>query len=307
MFRQLFEFDPVRYVKETKEATRWIRHRIKAGGYEDFRPAVALILGSGLDDVAGLIKRILVLDYRDIPYFPVPTTDGHAGEMIIGTLEGVPIIGLSGRRHYYEVAHKVHGIAEVVFPVHVMANLGVELYIGTNAVGALNPNFKVGDMVLVKSHRNLNIPNPLAGPHLNFGDNVRFQPQTNNDMYQPEFRSMFRKAARDAYVEHTVQDGFYAALTGPTYESRAEARELMERKYDIVGMSLAPEVVVAANRNLGTLGVSVVTNVIDGNGENPASHEEVKRAVRSIEVRSRIWSAFKGFFKLYAQRRFFVS
>ena len=292
------KFDPQAYIKEVNEAAKYISNHISKEKKE-FWPKVVLTLGSGLSDLAELIDAFLVIPYQDIPYFPQPTVAGHKGEMIIGYLNNVPVIGLSGRKHFYEVAHQLAGIKEVVFPVHVMANLGAKMYFATNAVGGLNLKFKVGDLMMIKSHRSFGLPNPLAGPHLNFGENVRFQPQTEKFIYQPELRELLWLAAMDVGESKHIHEGFYAVVSGPTYESKAESLELRDLGYSAVGMSVVPEVIVAANRGLQTIGVSIITNLIDKHGDNATSHDEVKAILSTSPVRNRLTKIFSRFFEFY--------
>ncbi len=180
-------FDPQEYVRRVTEAAAFIRARFGTV------PDVALTLGSGLGKLADQIEVERVIPYSDIPHFPVPTAPGHAGELLLGYLHGVPIAGLSGRKHYNEVALQPDGIMEVVFAVHVMASLGVKVYFSTNAVGGLNENYGLGHMMVVRDHIDLFMPDPIAGQHLEFGDNNYFQPQDRH--YGAELRSLFKQAA----------------------------------------------------------------------------------------------------------------
>jgi purine-nucleoside phosphorylase len=199
---------PDTYVQEVDNAVSFIKKQLKS-----FSPAIAITLGSGLGKVAQLIKPVITIPYAKIPHFPQTTVPGHEGTLIAGTLEGVPVIGLKGRKHYYEVAHEPNGMDQVVFPVHVSASLGCHTYIATNAAGGLNPRFKVGDLMLIRSHLDLFIQNPLLGAHHDFGSNLYFQPQS--EIYNRPLGDLFKES------NERIHEGVYACLTGRTYESTA--------------------------------------------------------------------------------------
>lgn len=218
----------------------------------DRHPAFGIVLGSGLGDLADSINEAVTIPYADIPEFPTTTVEGHEGKMIIGTLEGVPVVGLKGRKHYYESADDPcnTGILQVVFPVHVLASLGTKNYFVTNAAGGLNPKYNVGDVMIIRSHINL-LPNPLLGRHHTFTrvDNnkrvERFQPM--NDVYNRELRQMLIETG--AAQKGHVHEGVYLAVPGPTYETQGECIAFRDGlKADAVGMSTTPEVIVARNR-----------------------------------------------------------
>jgi len=235
------------------------------------------------------------------------TVPGHEGKLLIGELEGVPVIGLKGRKHFYEVADEPfnNGILQAVFPVHVLANLGVGNYFVTNASGGLNPEYGVGDIMVLRSHINF-LPNALLGRHHDFtrvddtGQVWRFQPM--NDAYDPELTELLRQAG-SAHEGH-VHEGVYLAVTGPTYETKGESVAFRDGlKADAVGMSTTPEVIVARNRGMKAVGMSCITNVIAVDGTNATNHEEVKAILDSPEVKDRLSSTVKNFFRLYHQSR----
>ncbi|HLC22190.1 MAG TPA: purine-nucleoside phosphorylase [Candidatus Nanoarchaeia archaeon] len=264
-------------------------------------PAFGIVLGSGLGDVADAIEDAHRVPYEDIPYFPRTTVEGHEGTLIVGKLEGVPVIGLKGRKHYYEVADQLYnnGILQTVFPVHVLAELGVPNYFVTNAAGGLNQSYSVGDAMIIRSHINL-LPNSLLGRQKKFlrldGTPVwRFQPM--NDAYDPHLREMLLNQNR--FGPH-VHEGVYLAVTGPTFETEAESIAFRNGLFaDAVGMSTAPEVIVARNRGMKAVGFSCITNKIAADGTNATNHEEVKAILDSEDVRKRLESLVCGFFAEY--------
>lgn len=273
------------YVAQTRLAADYIQDKFKSS----FNPRVALTLGSGLGKLAQLIKPVATISYKDIPHFPVSTVPGHEGTLIAGYLEGVPMIGLKGRKHYYEVADEVRPMDIVTFPVHVAANLGCKTYVATNAAGGLNPKFNIGDLMVITSHIGFFQPNPLLGVHHDFGGNPMFQPQ--NEEYSPKLRTLFKA------LDPSTREGVYVADTGRTYETQAECLMLRTLGADAVGMSTVPEVIVAANRGMETLGVSLISNVIAADGTNATNHEEVMAVLNSREMEQKLSRIFRGFFK----------
>lgn len=192
---------------------------------------------------------------------------------------------------------------QVVFGVHVLAELGVPNYFSTNAVGGLNLNYAVGDIMIIRSHINL-IPNPLLGREHNFKrldgrKTSRFEPM--NDAYDPELRALLEKAG-EKYAGH-VHTGRYLALTGPTYETEAECVAFRDGLFvDAVGMSTAPEIIVARNRGMKTIAFSCITNTITADGTNATNHEEVVKTLDSPEVKERLTGTVRNFFRLYSER-----
>lgn len=266
------------------EAASFLKKRLKK-----FHPRVAITLGSGLGKLAELIDPVVKIPYGDIPQYPKSTVAGHEGILIAGNLEGVPVLGLKGRKHYYEVAHQKNPMDRVTFGVQVAASVGCEIYIATNAAGGLNASYRIGDLMVIKSHIGLFLPNPLLGPHHDFGTNNYFQPQ--NDEYTPELRKLFR--ALDA----SIHEGVYVAVTGRTYETQAECLMLRALGADCVGMSTIPEIIIAHNRGMKTLGVSLVTNVIAEDGTNATSHEEVTAVLNSKATEEKLTRIFRTFFQ----------
>lgn len=272
------------YITAVNSAVRFIQKETGS-----FSPRAALTLGSGLNKLADLIKPIAVIPYKDIPHFPVLTVAGHEGILIAGYLEGVPVIGLKGRKHYYEVAHENHPMDIVTFPVHIMASLGCKLYMATNAAGGLNPKYKVGDLMVITSHIGLFQPNPMLGRHHDFGGSAFFQPQ--NTEYSPRLRKLLTS------IDQSIHEGVYVALTGKTYETQAECLMLRAMGADAVGMSTVPEIIIATNRGMETLGISMITNAIAKDGTNATNHEEVTAVLNSKQTEEKLFSIFQKFFQ----------
>ncbi|RMF38962.1 MAG: purine-nucleoside phosphorylase [Chloroflexi bacterium] len=244
-------------------------------------PRVGLILGSGLGGLADAVQDATVIPYPEIPHFPPATVVGHAGRLVIGHLEGQPVMVMQGRVHYYEG----YSMAQVTFPVRVMQAIGVEILIVTNAAGGLNPDFQAGDLMLITDHINLIGMaglNPLRGPNLDqFGP--RFPPMT--QAYDPELSDLARQAAAEAGIP--LREGIYICLAGPSFETPADIRFLRQIGADAVGMSTVPEVTVARHGNTRVLGISGISNVAiatPGEAEEP-SHEEVLEAAQLIVPR----------------------
>jgi purine-nucleoside phosphorylase len=230
------------------------------------RPHVAVILGSGLgafaDDLAGAVR----IPYEKIPGFPRSTAEGHAGRLVIGKAGDVVVAAMQGRVHFYEG----YSLNEVVFPMRVLGRLGIRAAILTNAAGGINTDFKQGALVVIRDHINLQGSNPLIGPNdERFG--ARFPDMS--QAYAKSYRGIASEEARRLGIE--VFEGVYAALTGPSYETPAEIRYLRTIGADLVGMSTAPEVIVARHMGIRVLGISCVTNMAAGILDQPINHAEV--------------------------------
>ncbi|MBW7883665.1 MAG: purine-nucleoside phosphorylase [Caldilineaceae bacterium] len=245
------------------------------------RPTVGLILGSGLSGLAEQIEDADVVPYRDIPHFPVSTVAGHAGRLVMGRLARATVCTMQGRFHYYEG----YSMQQVTLPVRVMRQLGVATLFVTNAAGALNPSFAVGDLMLIEDHINLvgmAGVSPLRGPNLDaFG--TRF-PAVNR-VYTRRLRDLAQKAAAARQIP--LRRGIYAQLAGPNFETAAEVRMLRAWGADAVGMSTVAETIVAHHAGMEVLAISTITNtaidVLDA--ENEPSHEEVMDAGKLIVPR----------------------
>jgi len=245
------------------------------------KPTHALVLGSGLSSLADLVQDADVLPYGEIPHFPVSTVQGHAGKLVIGKLAGVTVCVMQGRFHFYEG----YTMQQVTLPIRVFQRLGIGTVIVTNAAGGLNPNFSVGDLMLIED--SINFPgmagfNPLRGPNLSeFG--VRFPAA--NRIYTLALRRLAIEAAAEQGL--ALQRGVYALLAGPNFESPAEIRMWRTLGADVVGMSTVPEALVAHHAGMDVLAISTVTNVaIDGmDADTEPTHEEVVSAGRIIVPR----------------------
>jgi purine-nucleoside phosphorylase len=252
-------------IREAVEAVR------KAIGKRE--PAIALVLGSGLGFLGEEIADAVRVPYARIPGFPQPTVQGHAGELIAGTLEGRPVIAQSGRFHLYEG----HEPAVTVLPVRVFGTLGVKTLIVTNAAGGIRRTFRPGSLMLIADHINLMGRYPLAGP---VADGEERFPDM-SDPYDAGLRSLARAVAAEARI--VLEEGTYAAVLGPSYETKAEIEMLKRLGADAVGMSTVPEVIVARARGIRCLGISTVTNLAAGLGSPRLSHEEVLEAANRVK------------------------
>lgn len=261
--------------ERAREAAEVIRSR---GGPTE--PRVGLILGSGLGDLADEIRSPVVVPYADVPHMPVSTVLGHAGQFVLGDLEGVPVMAMRGRLHYYEG----YSLREVTLPVRVMRALGADMLIVTNAAGGLNESFSTGDLMLLTDHLNLMGmagQNPLIGPHepelgVRFLDVLR--------AYDVDLRRLaLEVAARDGF---TLREGVYAMVAGPSFETMAEIRFLQRAGADAVGMSTIPEVLVARHAGMRVLGLSAITDMAVGEGAvSEIDHLEVLAVAEQIKPR----------------------
>jgi purine-nucleoside phosphorylase len=243
--------------------------------YTTLKPALALILGSGLGDIALEVRDATAIPYGEIPHFAHSTVPGHAGRLLVGTLEGVPVGVMQGRLHFYEG----YSLQTVTLPVRVMHMLGAHTLIVTNAAGGLNTAYRPGDFMLIRDH--INLPgmagaNPLVGPNeQRFGE--RFPPLAG--AYDPALRALARAVAA-TQSETTLHEGVYIMVAGPNYETRAELRFLHAIGADAVGMSTVPEVIVARHMKMRVLGLSLITNSATGEEINHAGVLEVADAAR---------------------------
>jgi purine-nucleoside phosphorylase len=240
------------------------------------KPRVGLILGSGLNDLANSVQNADVIPFGDVPHWPTSTVHGHAGRLVIGALEGQPVLVMQGRIHFYEG----YSMSQVTLPVRVMQRLGVEMLVVTNAAGGVNPEFAPGDVMLITD--NLNMVgmvgnNPLMGPNLDvFGP--RFPDMSRS--YDAELMALARAAAQAGNL--TLREGVYCGLSGPSFESPADLRFLRLVGADAVGMSTVPEVIVARHGGMRVLGLSGISNKANLDGSTVTTHEEVIEAGKVI-------------------------
>lgn len=239
------------------------------------RPKIALVLGSGLGAFAGEFERAVRIPYAKIPHFPRSTAIGHAGQLVLGTVEGVAVAGMQGRVHLYEG----YSVKDVAFPIRVFTRMGVKAVILTNAAGGLNREYSRGCLVVLRDHINLQGVNPLSGPN-----DDRFGPRF-PDMTQAYDREL-RRFALDAgkAIGISIHEGVYAALAGPSFETPAEIQYLRAIGPDLVGMSTVPEVIAARHSGIRVLGISCVTNMAAGTTDQPLSHTEVLETGERVKV-----------------------
>jgi purine-nucleoside phosphorylase len=230
------------------------------------RPAIGLVLGSGLGAFARSLDKATVIPYGQIPHFPVSTAIGHTGEMVIGTKEGVPVAVMAGRVHLYEG----YSAQQVVFPIRVLGRMGVKTVIMTNAAGSVNVNYKPGELMIITDHINFMGVNPLIGPNED-ALGLRFFDMT--EPYDPILSALAEKAC--SKVGMTVRKGVYIAFSGPSYETPAEIKMARAMGADAVGMSTVPEVIAARHMGLRVLGISCITNMAAGVLKKKLDHREV--------------------------------
>lgn len=239
-------------------------------------PRIGLILGSGLGSLAESVENAVKIPYRDLPSWPVSTVSGHKGQLVIGDLENQPVVVMQGRVHYYEGYSMPH----VGLPVRVLQRLGIESLIVTNAAGAVNPGFEPGDLMLITDHLNLigmTGLNPLRGPNIE-EIGPRFP-----DMSQAYDRKLADLARRVATENDTyLHAGVYVCLAGPSFETPADLRFLLNSGVDAVGMSTVPEVIVARHGGIRVLGISGISNKANLDGATTTTHEEVLAAGEEI-------------------------
>jgi purine-nucleoside phosphorylase len=260
-----------------EEATRAVARRVG-----DLKPNVGIVLGSGLGHLADEVQRPVRIPYKEIPGFPEPGVAGHKGELVAGSLEGVPVLVQSGRFHLYEG----HAADVAALPVRVFSRLGIRTLIVTNAAGGARPTFRAGTLMLIADHVNLMFRNPLIGEVLEGED--RFPDMS--EPYDAGLRELARAAAREAGVG--LEEGVYVGLLGPSFETPAEIRMLQRLGIDAVGMSTVPEVIVARARGIRCLGFSSITNLAAGTSPNKLNHAEVLEV--GLQVGKSLSAVVKG-------------
>jgi purine-nucleoside phosphorylase len=238
-------------------------------------PRVGVVLGSGLGEFADRVAGRTAVAFTDIPHFRAATVDGHAARLVLGRVGGVPVAVLQGRIHYYEG----HEIADVVFPVRVLAKLGAESLLLTNAAGGIRPSFRPGDLMIIRDHINLTGTNPLRGVN-----DTRLGPRF-PDMsaaYDPEFQESLAAALEE--IGRPPLRGVYAGLAGPSYETPAEIRMLSVLGADAVGMSTVAEAICARQMGLRLAGLSCITNPAAGLSARPLDHKDVLETGRAVKA-----------------------
>lgn len=246
--------------ERVEHAARVIRARTK------LEPRIAIVLGSGLGGFADEFEEATGVPYDEIPGFVRSTAQGHAGRLVIGTVDDVPVVAMQGRVHYYEG----YSLEQVTFPIRTFKLLGVKTLILTNASGGINVELSQGALMVISDHLNLMGDNPLRGPNED-----RFGPRfpDMSAVYAPELQEIVIEEARAIGVE--IRRGIYGALSGPSYETPSEIHLLRNLGADAVGMSTVPEAIVARHMGLEVLGISCITNMAAGIGDEPINHEEV--------------------------------
>ena len=254
-------------IEKIKEAVAYIQSR----GAD--QPQIGIVLGTGLGNLASKIEAEEVIEYGDIPHFPVSTVESHSGKLIYGTLSGKKVLAMQGRFHYYEG----YDIQDVTLPVRVMKFLGIEHLFISNASGGVNPDYEVGDLMVLNDHINL-IPSPLVGANL---DTLGPRFPDMSDAYE---RTMIEKALKIGVDKgYRVFEGVYAAVTGPCLETPAEYKYLRIIGADTVGMSTAPEVIVARHMDIPCFAISVITDLGVPGKIQKVSHEEIQKVAEVAE------------------------
>lgn len=257
--------------KKIEETTQFLLQ------YNDIKPQVGMILGSGLGSLADEVEKKIKIPYEKIPHFPVSTVEGHSGNLVFGRLNGVSVVMMQGRFHYYEG----YSMEKVTFPVRVMKALGIETFIVTNASGGINESFQPGDIMLMTDHI-LNMgTNPLIGKN---DESIGPRFPDMSQVYDKKWQTIVKKVAKRLQI--SLKEGVYIAVTGPSYETPAEIRMFRKFGADAVGMSSVPEVIVAGHMGLQVLGLSCITNLAAGVSADELSHEEV------IETATRVKPIF---------------
>ena len=244
----------------------------------DFRPKVALVLGSGLGDYADEIKVETIIDYHDIEGFPVSTVDGHKGRFVFGYIDEVPTVIMQGRVHYYEG----YAIQDVVLPTRLMKMLGAEVLFLTNAAGSVNREFLAGDFMMIIDQITSFVPSPLVGKNI---DELGLRFSDMSEVYNKDLQEILRGAAKDLGID--LKEGAYIQLTGPQFETPAEVRMCRSLGADAVGMSTACEDVGANHMNMKICGISCISNLGAGLSDGMLTNEEV------YETSARVAAQFK--------------
>lgn len=252
------------------------------------RPKIGLVLGSGLGLFVDNVDNKVIIPYDQIPYFHNTTVEGHAGRLILGTILDFPVVILQGRIHAYEG----HQMEDLVFPIRVLASLGIDGLILTNAAGGVNTQFETGDLICISDHINLMGKNPLIGPNIN-EMGPRFPDMTH--AYNQEYQNDLVKSAGELGIK--MKKGVYVGLLGPTYETPAEIRMIRTLGGDMVGMSTVPESIAANHLGIKVCGISCITNMAAGILDVRLKHEDIK------EEAFKVMERFTGLLKLFIKKQ----
>lgn len=243
------------------------------GRAPNFSPRVGIILGSGLGAFADTLQNATVIPYSQLPHFPQSSVSGHAGRLVLGTLDGMPVVAMQGRVHAYEG----YSATQVAFPARVLCSLGIKTLVVTNAAGGINLQFHVGDLMVIKDHINLSGMNPLMGPN-----DEQLGPRFPDLSHAYDLQLQERLTDTAAKLGIQLRQGVYAWLSGPSYETPAEIRMLRTLGADAVGMSTVPEVIVAAHMGVKVAGISCITNLAAGITQQKLSHSEVSEVAERV-------------------------
>src|SRR5215208_3140663 len=257
-------------LEQIDQAAEVVRKRISN------RPRIGMILGSGLSGVADSVQNAEIIPYSDLPNWPISTVYGHAGQLVIGELEGQNVFVMQGRIHFYEG----YSMSQITLPVRVMLRLGLEMMFVTNAAGGVNPDFVPGDVMLITDHLNLlgmTGANPLMGPNI---DELGPRFPDMSQAYDRKLMGIARQAASDESI--LLREGVNCALSGPSFEGPADLRFLRMAGADAVGMSTVPEVIVARHGGMRVMGLSGISNKANLDGSTVTTHEEVIEAGKVI-------------------------
>jgi purine-nucleoside phosphorylase len=250
------------------ESVKYVEKQLKS------EPTIGIILGTGLGGLADEIKKKTTIDYGDIPHFPLSTVESHHGKLILGNLGGKNVVAMQGRFHFYEG----YSMEQITLPVRVMKFLGAKVLIVSNAAGGLNPNFRRGDIMMIVDHINLLGQNPLIGPN---DDSIGPRFPDMSEPYSKELIGIAMQAALDDKIR--VERGVFAAMTGPSLETRAEYRFLRQIGADAIGMSTVPEDIVAVHMGMKVCGFSVITDECFPDSLVPADVNEIIRVAKETE------------------------
>lgn len=249
-------------ITKIEEAVNFIRTKT------DIKPDMSVVLGTGLKNTAEMLNDRIEINYSDIPYFKQSTAPGHSGKLIFGTHKGRSLVFMQGRLHFYEG----YSMADITFPVRVLKQLGIKVLFLSNAAGSLNPGMMPGNLVIIEDHLNLMGTNPLIGK------NVDFQGERFPSMHEPYSRDLITQAEAIAHENgFELQRGIYAAVSGPSLETKAECRMIQMLGADLVGMSTVPEVITATHCGLKVIAISAVTNLGNIFHSKPHTQQEIRQ------------------------------
>ncbi|MBC7827292.1 MAG: purine-nucleoside phosphorylase [Chitinophagaceae bacterium] len=263
-------------IQQLQETTRYIKN------IYPYSPRIGIVLGSGLGNFARELAIEKEIPYSEIPHFPVSTVEGHPGKLLFGEISGKKVVAMAGRFHFYEG----YDAGQVAYPIRIMKFLGIEFLLISNAAGGVNPDFRVGDLMIITDHISFATVNPLVGKNVSeLGP--RFP-----DMSHPYRKDLIQKAKAIANtMNFPLKEGVYFGVTGPTFETRAEYKMIRKLGGDAVGMSTVQEVIIAVHMELAVFAMSVITDIGIREEENTITHQEVLQA--AIDAEPRLSAIFK--------------